>query len=147
MKNINYKVFFKGWNKEEPLDLVLTFKKINFKKKVKIPFRIISDLKNLSDKNPIIVVFQNIEDVLTIGDYPNTNDYINYYVILYSSKLDGKKEGLLIGSEKKESDLVILGLWPFNSFKDDFSKEQILEIFNCLINMTNNYESISLISS
>lgn len=147
MNNINYKVIFKGLNDNDKFDLVLTFKKITSKKKNTIPYSILSNLKNTSEKNSIVVVFQNIEDVLAIGNDSLTLNYVNYYVVLFTSKLNGEKEGFLIGNEKKKDDLEILGMWPFNSIKDEISKDQILELFNQMINNTTKYDHICLITS
>ena len=82
-----------------------------------------------------------------MGNDLEVDDYKNYYVILYTSKIDGKREGFLIGNEKQESALVSLGIWPFDNINVELSKDQILDTFNLLIHVTNEYDTICLITS
>ncbi len=147
MNNINYKVIFKGLNERNNLDLILTFRKINSIKKITVPHYVVSELKNIQKKNSIIHIFENIDNVFAIGSDTQALNYLDYYVVLYTLKKGRKKEGFLIAGEKKEGDLDILGIWPFNIYESEFSKEEILDIFNQLINNPDNYNNICLITS
>jgi len=148
MNKINYKVIFRGWNDDNNFDLTLTFREIKSEKKyITISPKMLSDLKIISDKNPKIVLFQNIDDVFITGNNSMKLNYINYYVILFKSKIQGKKEAILIGSRKKENDLEILGIWPFNSKKEEITKARILELFNRILTNPDFYENICIITS
>ena len=144
MNSINFKVIFKGSKDVENENLTLTFKKINPTNNVGVPVIVISELKNLSEKSQNVVVFQNIEEVIEIGNESSRELYNYYYVLIYTSKSDGKKEGFLIGNVKKKGD-VIIGVWPFNKQIEELSPEEILEIFNNLIKKPHEYRNISLI--
>lgn len=147
MNNINYKVMFQGWN-DEDAELALTFRDINSgKKEITVPLKILSDFRILSDKNPEILVFQNIDDVLITGNDSIVLDYVNYYVVLFKSKVKGKKEAILIGSGKNKNYLEILGTWPFNIEKIVITKAHVLELFDGILNNPKDYEHICLITS
>jgi len=146
MNSINYKVIFKGSKDIESENLTLTFKKFHSKNNIKVPIKIISELKSLSKKISNIVVFKNIEEVIEIGNNYSRDLYNYYYVIIYIYKFDGKKEGFLIGNKKKMGD-VIIGMWPFDKEIMEFSPGEILDLFNNLITKPHEYSNISLILS
>ena len=141
MNKIIYKVVCIGGLKNKDKKMSLTFKKINFDDPLKIPLNFFTDLKKLSESNKNILIFKNIEEVLKLGEKKLSN-IINYYILLFQVK--NNKEGLLIGNTKKEGDIVI-GIWPFNK-KDEYSKNQILSVFNNLIEKHTEYDEICLIN-
>jgi len=103
-------------------------------------------LKNLSEISNHVVVFQNIEEVIEIGDVSPRETYNYYYVLIYTYKSDAKKEGFLIGNLKKKGDIII-GIWPFNKEIVDSPPEDFLKSFNNLIENPHEYSNISLILS
>ncbi len=145
MDSIIYKVIFTAHEQFEHKNLTLSFKNLEFKKPLSIPAKFILELKKLSETNQHIINFQNIEEVLIIGN-PTVNHTYNYYlVILYTYKSNGRRVGYLIGNVKNLGD-IILGIWPFNIDLKDLSEEEILETYNDIIQNPNNYNSICLIS-
>ncbi|MHA1491790.1 MAG: hypothetical protein ACTSRI_19310 [Promethearchaeota archaeon] len=127
--------------------LRLTFKNILTDNYIKISPVIISELKKkqISDKNENIRFFQNIEEVIILGKVSSLPSYKNYLIILYITKLNGIKEGLLLANLKKFGDIVI-GIWPFNSQFTLFSPEEIVEKLNKLINNSQDYDKICLVN-
>ena len=146
MNSHNYKVIFRGVQDIAKEELTLTFKKIPLSNKIELTNKFITELKNLSLKNQDIIIFQNIEEVIEIGSSSSQEKYDNYYVLVYTYKINKKKEGLLIGSSKKKGTFVI-GTWPFNKLVGETSVEKFLLIFNNLIKNTHEYSDISLILS
>jgi len=145
MDSIIYKVIFRAHAQFENKNLTLSFKNLEFEKLISIPGKFIFELKKLSEKNQHIINFQNIEEVLTIGN-PTVDYTYNYYlVILFIIKSNGKKKGYLIGNVKKFGDIVI-GVWPFNINLKDITGEKVLETCNDIIKNPNRYSSICLIS-
>jgi hypothetical protein len=145
MSPINYKVILKGSKREDEKGLSLTFRSLDSKKPISIPPQIILELKKLSEKSPIIITFQNIEEVLKIGSGPSLSDFNYYFVILYTAKKNKKKIGFLIGNVKNLGD-VLIGIWPFNEQLTEKSKENILESFDNLIKKPHEYSEIALIT-
>ena len=146
MSSVNYKVIFNGSKDTENENLTLTFKKIDSSKIIGVSNAIISGLKNLSEKSKDIVVFQNIGEVIELGNVSSRNLYNYFYVLIYTHKSNAKKEGFLIGNLKKKGD-VIIGVWPFNKELDDPSPEDFLKAFNNIIKNPHDYSNISLILS
>ncbi|MFX1503572.1 MAG: hypothetical protein ACFFDH_21600 [Promethearchaeota archaeon] len=145
MDSIIYKVIFRAQKKLENKNLTLSFKNLDFEKPISLPVKFILELKKLSEKNQQIINFQNIEEVLIIGN-PTVDYSYNYYlVILYTIKSDGNKIGYLIGNVKKLGD-VIIGIWPFNTQLKDLTRKKVLEIYNDIIKNPNKYSNICLIS-
>jgi len=146
MNSSNFKVIFNGSKDVENENLTLTFKKITTTKKISLSHVVISKLKNLSEISNHVVVFQNIEEVIEIGDVSPRETYNYYYVLIYTYKSDAKKEGFLIGNLKKKGDIII-GIWPFNKEIVDSPPEDFLKSFNNLIENPHEYSNISLILS
>lgn len=144
MSSIVYKVIFKGSKGNEKQFLTLTFKDISFHLLIKIPSHYFSSIKKISEKSESVINFQNIEEVILIGD--NTSKYMfNYYLILlYSYKMNRKKHGFLIGNVKKVGDILI-GIWPFTESIIDINAEEVFKKFDDLINNPQNYKNICLI--
>ena len=146
MSLIVYKVIFKGNVENEIKDLTLTFKEISYNEPINVSPKYISMLKKLSQTSQNIINFQNIKEVIRIGE--NTTGFIiNYYIVLlYITKLNGNKKGFLIGNVKKRGD-ILLGIWPFTQKSDILTSEEIDSIFNDLIVKPQNYRKICLIYS
>ncbi len=145
MDSIIFKVIFKAQERFENKNLTLSFKNLNFEKPLSISAKSILELKKLSETNQHILNFQNIEEVLIIGN-PLVDYTYNYYlVILFSLKPDEEKTGYLIGNIKKLGDIII-GVWPFNTHLKDTKGKKILETYNDILENPQNYSSICLIS-
>ncbi len=145
MNSIIFKVIFRAQEQFENKNLTLSFKNLNFKNPLSISANSISKLKELNETNQHLIKFQNIEEVLIIGN-PIVDYTFNYYlVILFSRKGDGEKKGYLIGNIKKLGDIII-GVWPFNTQIDDITEQKILETYNNIIENPHNYVNICLIS-
>ena len=145
MNSVIYKVIFRAHQQFENKNLTLSFKNLEFEKPVTIPAKFILELKKISEKNNHIINFQNIEEVLIIGnpivDYP----YNYYLIILYTVKSDAKKIGYLIGNVKNLGDIII-GIWPFNIHLKDITDDKILNTFNEIIENPDKFSSICLIT-
>ena len=146
MSLVNFKVIFNGSKDIEDENLTLTFKKIDSTKNLYISNAIISELKNLSEKNKNVVVFQNIDEVIEIGNVSSRKLYNYFYVLIYTHKSVALKEGFLIGNLKKKGDIII-GVWPFNKDITGFTPENFLKSINNLIKNPHEYSNISLILS
>ena len=143
MDSIIYKVIFKAIEQIENKNLSLSFKDLSAKNPITIPAKFILELKNLSEKNDKVVYFQNIEEVIIVGNV-KTNYSFNYYlVILFTS--NGEKQGYLIGNIKKFGDIII-GVWPFNQQLSKMTPETIHKNYNNIIKNPNNFSKICLIS-
>lgn len=143
MDSIIYKVIFKAFEQFENKNLTLSFKDLGAKNPITIPAKFILELKNLSEKNDKVVYFQNIEEVIIVGNV-KTNYSFNYYlVILFIS--NGEKQGYLIGNIKKFGDIII-GVWPFNQQLSKMTPETIHKNYNNIIKNPNNFSKICLIS-
>jgi len=145
MNSVIYKVIFRTPQQFEPKNLTLSFKNLEFEKPISIPGKFIFELKKISEKNNHIINFQNIEEVLTIGN-PTVDYQYNYYlVILYIFKLDAKKIGYLIGNVKNLGDIII-GIWPFNIHIKDITEDYVIKTCNEIIENPNKFSSICLIT-
>lgn len=141
----NYKVIFKGNLKETGIDkLVLTFTNILTEESLQIPDNFIFDLKRLSENRANVITFQNIEEVIQIGNTTPFSVHNNYTVIIYTLKSGGKKEGLLVGSSKKRGDIII-GIWPFNDLPTNILNEALSNKLISLIKNEQEYSNICLI--
>lgn len=100
----------------------------------------------MSDTHPSVINFQNIEEVLRIGEATLSYVYNYYIVVLYSIKPDQKKEGFLIGNVKKHGDILI-GVWPFNENISSLASELILKKFDDLIRNPQDFDNICIIYS
>ena len=145
MDLVIFKVIFRAFEQYESKNLSLSFRNIILEKPIAIPSEVIFELKKLSDTNKNVISFQNIEEVILIGN-PKSNYIFNYFlVILYTIKSNGKKLGYLVGNVKKLGDLII-GICPFTRKQETFSREEILENLNNIIKNLPDYGKICLIS-
>ncbi len=145
MDSIIYKVIFKAQKRFENKNLTLSFVDLNFEQPLTISADSVLKLKKLSEINKEVLNFQNIEEVLIIGN-PVVNYTYNYYlVVLFKLKENGKKFGFLIGNVKKLGDLII-GYWPFNTFINKENTNKVLESYYDLVEKPQNYSDICLIS-
>jgi hypothetical protein len=145
MTKIFYKVIFKGVKGDSSESYSLTFKNIIQEKPINIPSQFFSSLKTLSQKQPSVINFQNIREVVKIGDQNAIYDFKYYIVVLYTSLADGKKEGFLVGNLKKLGDILI-GIWPFNQENISISSEHFLKQLNLLTD-GNKFKDICVIYS
>jgi len=145
MSTIFYKVIFKGIKGESTESYSLTFKNIIQDKPINIPSQFFSSLKFLSQKQTSVINFQNIREVVKIGDSNANLDFNYYIVVLYTSLADGKKEGFLVGNLKKLGDILI-GIWPFNQENTSFSSERFLKKLD-LLSAGNKFKNICVIKS
>lgn len=143
MDSIIYKVIFKAFEQPENRNLTLSFKDFNVKNPITIPAKLILELKNLSIKNNDVISFQNIEEVIVVGNVETKLRYNYYLVILFTS--NGEKQGHLIGNVKNLGDILI-GVWPFNRLFSNMTSEIIHEIYNNIIKNTEKFSNICLIS-
>jgi hypothetical protein len=143
MYSIIYKVIFKALENFETKNLTLSFKDLGAKNPITIPAKFILELKSLSEKNENVVSFQNIEEVIVVGNVKTEYTFNYYLVILFSS--NGEKQGYLIGNVKKLGDIVI-GAWPFNHQILNMTPETIHEEYNNIIKNPNKFSRICIIS-
>lgn len=145
MSLIVYKVIFNG-TEEEKEGLALAFKEFYSTESLSINQKYISALKNLSQSSQHIINFQNIREVIKIGE--NAIDImINYYIVLlFIYKIDNSKMGFLIGNVKKKGD-VLLGIWPFTKELKSLTTEKVERILNNLVSKPQNFSKICLIYS
>ncbi|MFX0028972.1 MAG: hypothetical protein ACFE8B_07170 [Candidatus Hermodarchaeota archaeon] len=140
MDSIIYKVIFKAISQFDNKNLDLIFRNLTFEK----PLTILN-LTALGDKSKNIIFFQNIEEVIPIGNINPSLDYNYYKVILFTRKSNGEKKGYLIGNAKNVGDIII-GIWPFNQQNSDLSPETILNSYDDLLNNPGKYSKICVIS-
>ena len=148
MSSVIFKVVLKG---NEPVgglttdSLTLTFKSILYSNIIKVPSHYISSLKSMSEHNENIVSFQNIKEVIVVGDL--SRDFIiNYYiVILYTMKSEDERNGFLIANIKKVGDGLV-GIWPFNEETDFLNEDYINQKFNDFINHQDKYKNLVIIN-
>ena len=145
MDSIIYKVIFKAIQQFENKNLTLNFRNLTFEKPITIPSTLILKLKNLSDKSDRIIFFQNIEEVIIVGNIKPKFDYNYYLVVLFTLKSNEEKRGYLIGNIKNVGDIII-GTWPFNQQETDLAPEIILKKSNDLLKNPENYTKICVIS-
>jgi hypothetical protein len=145
MDSIIYKVIFKAIQQFGNKNLTLNFRNLVFDKPVSLPSNLIAKLKDLSEQSDQIIVFQNIEEVIIVGNVKPQFDYNYYLVILFTLIPNGKKEGFLIGNVKNIGDIII-GIWPFNQQEMDLSPEIILNKSHEILKNTEKYNEICVIS-
>jgi hypothetical protein len=145
MDSIIYKVIFKALQQFENKNLTLNFRNLTFERPITIPSKHLLKLKELSDKSDRIIFFQNIEEVMIVGNKKPNFDYNYYLVFLFIQKSNDKKRGYLIGNVKNIGDIII-GAWPFNQQETDLIPEAILKISNDLLKNPENYTKICVIS-
>lgn len=145
MDSIIYKVIFKAIHQFENKNLTLNFKNLIFDKPITLPHKLIPKLKDLSEKSDTIIVFQNIEEVIIVGNVKPQYEYNYYIVILFTLITNEEKQGYLIGNVKNIGDIII-GTWPFNQQETDLTPETILEKSKDLLNNPEKYNKICVIS-
>ncbi|NVM19235.1 MAG: hypothetical protein HWN80_16105 [Candidatus Lokiarchaeota archaeon] len=145
MSTIFYKVIFRGLKGDSSESYSLTFKNIIQEKPINIPSQFFSSLKLLSQKQTSVINFQNIREVVKIGNTNGNYDFNYYIVVLYTSLTDEKKEGFLVGNVKKLGDILI-GIWPFNQESTSISSEYFLKKIH-LLTESNKFKNICVIKS
>ena len=143
MDSIIYKVIFKAIEQIENKNLSLSFKYLSAKNPITIPAKFILELKSLSEKNDNVVYFQNIEEVIVVGNVKANFNFNYYLVVLFI--INGEKQGYLIGNIKNLGDITI-GIWPFNQQLSQMNPESIRKTYNNIINNPDNFSKICLIS-
>ena len=143
MDPIIYKVIFKSIEQFENRNLTLSFKDLNIKNPITIPAKLILELKNLSVKNKEVIFFQNIEEVIVVGNNDTKFSYNYYLVILFTS--NGEKQAHLIGNVKNLGDIII-GVWPFDQLLSNMTSKKIHEIYSNIIKNPEKFNNICLIS-
>ena len=144
MNPVIYKVIFRALERFESRNLTLSFKNLEFSTPVSLPNKF-REFRDISVNSDHVMSFQNIEEVLIIGN-PSVEYSYNYFlVILYTSKADGEKNGFLIGNVKNLGD-VIIGVWPFNKELNNITEENVLNSLKDVIENPDKFSSICLIS-
>ena len=143
MDSIIYKVIFKAIEQIENKNLALSFKDLGAKNPITIPAKFILELKSLSEKNDNVVYFQNIEEVIVVGNVKTRFKFNYYLVVLFVS--NGEKQGYLIGNIKKLGDITI-GVWPFNQQLTQTTPETIHNTYDNIIKNPDSFSKICLIS-
>ena len=133
MSSIFYKVIFEGTKEDSSDSYSLTFKDIFSDNQIQISSQFFSTLRVVSQKESNVVHFQNIKEVIQIGN-SSIKIEINYYIaLLYTNLNDGKKEGFLIANVKNMGDMLI-GEWPYNEENVSNSKDLYLRKLDLLTN-------------
>lgn len=133
MSLIFYKVIFEGIKEDSSDSYSLTFKDIFDDNQIQISSQFFTTLRVSSQKESNVVHFQNIKEVIKIGN-PSIKIEINYYIaILYTNLNDGKKEGFLVGNIKNMGDMLI-GEWPYNEENVSNLKDLYLQKLDLLTN-------------
>ena len=144
VSSIFYKVIFEGTKEDSSDTYSLTFSDIFNDNQIQISSQFLSTLRDLSQIEPNIVLFQNVKEVILIGD-PSFKIEINYYIVILSTKLiDGKKEGFLVGNVKNMGN-VLLGEWPYNEENVSQSKDFYLQKMEFLTD-SSKYKNICIIN-
>ena len=143
MSSIFYKVIFEGTKEDSSDSYSLTFKDIFSDNQIQISSQFFTGLRVSSQKESNIVHFQNIKEVIKMGN-PSIKIEINYYIaILYTNLNGGKKEGFLIGNIKNMGDMLI-GEWPYNEKIESDSKAIYLQKLELLTN-SSKFDNICVI--
>jgi hypothetical protein len=145
MNSIIYKVIFRALEQFESKNLTLSFRSLKLEKPISLPAKFFEDLEKKSEKDNHFINFQNIEEVLIIGNPILDYSYNYFLVILCTSKLDGKKTGYLIGNVKNLGDIII-GVWPFNKQIKELTEDKVFDLFNEIIENPDKFSSICLIT-
>ena len=133
MSSIFYKVIFEGTKEDSSDSFSLTFKDIFSDNQIQISSQFFSTLRVVSQKESNVLHFQNIKEVIKIGN-SSIKIEINYYIaLLYTNLNDGKKEGFLVGNVKNMGDMLI-GEWPYNEENVSNSEDLYLRKLDLLTN-------------
>ncbi|KKN69662.1 hypothetical protein LCGC14_0438510 [marine sediment metagenome] len=144
MDSMFYKVIFKAIENVENKNLMMSFKNLNSTTPIAIPSEFINKLRDLSENLENIIHFQNIEEVLIIGNLVSRYNH-NYYLINLFERVNGEKQGYLIGNVNELGDIV-LGVWPFNRQLLKLTPDVIINTFDEMIKSPTNYRKICIIS-
>lgn len=144
MSSVVYKVVFKGTEEDGEDSFTLTFKEIFINEPIKVSPKHLSTLKRSSQTVQNIINFQNIEEVIRIGETKAELMITYYIVLLFITKLDNQKKGFLIGNAKGRGD-ILLGIWPFTQELEFSNSDKINKIFNDLIEKPEKFNKICLI--
>jgi len=143
VSSIFYKVIFEGTKEDSSDSYSLTFKDIFSDNQIQISSQFFSTLRVVSQKESNVLHFQNIKEVIKIGN-SSIKIEINYYIaLLYTNLNDGKKEGFLVGNVKNMGDMLI-GEWPYNEENVSNSKDLYLDKLDLLTN-SNKFSNICVI--
>ena len=143
MSLIFYKVIFEGIKEDSSDSYSLTFKDIFDDNQIQISSQFFTTLRVSSQKESNVVHFQNIKEVIKIGN-PSIKIEINYYIaILYTNLNDGKKEGFLVGNVKNMGDMLI-GEWPYNDENVSNPEDLYLQKLDLLTN-SSKFDNICVI--
>ncbi len=143
MSSIFYQVIFEGVKEDSSDSYSLTFKDIFSDNQIQISSQFFTTLRVSSQKESNVVHFQNIKEVIKIGN-PSSKIEINYYIaILYTNLNDGKKEGFLVGNVKNMGDMLI-GEWPYNEENVSNSEDLYLQKLDLLTN-SSKFDNICVI--
>jgi len=143
MSSIFYKVIFEGIKEDSSDSYSLTFKDIFNDNQIQISSQFFTALRVVSQKESNVVQFQNIKEVIKIGNPSNKIEIIYYIAILYTNLSDGKKEGFLVGNIKNMGDMLI-GEWPYNEENVSNSKDIYLQKLDLLAN-SSKFDNICVI--
>ncbi len=141
----NYKVIFSGIKKTKSEAITLTFREMPLKYQFEISASLLQKIREKSEEGRNIIHFRNIEDVTKLGDDAISTFYDNFYVVLYSTKEEGKKEGILLVTIKKKGTLLI-GTWPFNIAKRELTKENVNQLLGRFIDNPEEFKTICIIT-
>jgi hypothetical protein len=149
MSTVIFKVVLKG-NEQDEIEAegstILTFNSTLSNEIIKIPSHFISSLKLMSERHTNIISFQNLEEVITIGDLSVDYSIKYYLVILFVTKSEEKRNGFLIANIKKIGDALI-GIWPFTEKTATLTEDSIKQKFNDFINNHDKYKNLVIINS
>ena len=143
MSSIFYKVIFEGTKEDSSDSYSLTFKDIFSDNQIQISSQFFTTMRVLSQRESNVVHFQNIKEVIIIGNL-SIKIEINYYIAILFTKLnDGEKKGFLIGNIKNMGDILI-GEWPYDEENVSNSKDLYLQKLDLLTN-SSKYNNICVI--
>ncbi len=141
-----YKVLFKGNSESEIGLLNLTFEGLSLKDPVRVDPNFIIQIKELADKRKHYIFFQNIEEVLQLGKHSQKRKFNYFYVLLYTTKSDISRKGVLIGNVKSIGDIII-GIWPIDfKLKKRFDLKDLFSELNQINNYPDNFLNITLLN-
>nr|MDO8108888.1 hypothetical protein [Candidatus Sigynarchaeota archaeon] len=99
------------------------------------------------NKNPEYTYTQSIKVAQTGQGTPLARFYMNFYVLFFTKKDNGKKRGIFISFDKDKQGLVS-AVWPI-SFRDDAitSPKLLMDVIHDLSVHPEQYENVNLITT